>query len=292
MNLTLGDTRSRTMRLQNFNLFDASMRAMQNIGDLRRMVMWNAEHGVRFFRIPSEIFPYADHPTAGYDLRSLDEYHSIRRRFEEIGKLARESGQRLTVHPGPFTVIASTRPAYVEKSIRHLNIQAEIGSWLSTPDFAINIHVGRSRCDAAAAAFAANFKRLSSAARSFLTVENDDKDNCWAVEDLVDKVHKYTGVPVVFDSHHWLFRHRSSMLTSARLALSTWGSRFPKMHHSESKFGSNPRAHSDYLENPVPQFDIPGTPYDLMLETKAKDLALLKYLRDYERNRNLLPPLP
>ena len=284
MNLTLGDTSSRTMRIQNFDLFSAGICAIRNINDLRRMVIWNAENDIRFFRIPSEIFPYADHPILGYKLSQLDAYRHIRRMFEEIGKLARESNQRLTVHPGPFTVIASDNAAFVEKSLRHLDHQAEIGSWLGTPDYAINIHVGRSRSLEAANSFVANFKRLSEAARSYLTVENDDKDNCWAVEDLLE-IHGLTGIPIVFDSHHWLFRWCSSMLTSARIALSTWGKRFPKMHHSESKPGPNPRAHSDYLVNPVPQFDIPGSPYDLMLETKAKDLALLRYMKDHGINR-------
>lgn len=285
MNLTLGDTKSRTIRLANFNLFAASRCAAGNVADLRRMVEWNAANGIKLFRIPSEIFPYADHPTAGYRLQQLDSYAFLKREFESIGKLARASGQRLTVHPGPFTTLSSGKPNYVAKSIRHLNHQSEMASWLATPDFAINIHVGRSYSEAAAATFVANFKLLSSTARSLLTVENDDKDGCWSVEDLVSLIHGPTGVPVVFDTHHWLFCHRSSLLSSAKLALSTWGSRIAKMHHSESREGSNPRAHSSYIENPVPEFDLyqggKQLQYDVFLETKAKDLALLRYMKDH-----------
>jgi len=268
------------MRIANFNLHDAGLCALRNVRDLHRMVAWNAENNVHLFRMPSEIFPYADHPVLGYRLSQLPYYRQIRELYESIGQLANTSHQRLTTHPGPFTTLSSSNENIITKSIRHLDHQAEIGSWLSTPDLAINIHIGQSRSDRAAASFAANFKRLGATARSFLTLENDDKDNAWAVEDLVDKVYQHTGVPVVFDSHHWLFCRRSTMLTSARLALSTWPSnRIPKMHHSESLVGANPRAHSSYLQHRVPQF--PFRPYDLMLETKAKDLALLKYLKDF-----------
>jgi UV DNA damage endonuclease len=268
------------MRIANFNLHDAGLCALKNVRDLHRMVEWNSKNGVRLFRMPSEIFPYADHPVIGYKLSQLPYYRQIRELYESIGQLAIESHQRLTSHPGPFTTLSSSNENIVTKSIRHLDQQAEIGTWLSTPDLAINIHIGQSRSDSAASAFVANFKRLGCHARSFLTVENDDKDNAWAVEDLVHYVYQYTGVPVVFDSHHWLFCRRSTMLTSARLALSTWPeNRIPKMHYSESLAGTNPRAHSSYLASKVPEF--PFRLYDLMLETKAKDLALLKYIKDF-----------
>lgn len=278
MNLTLGDTKSRTMRIQNFSLRAASDAALGNVLDLRRMVAWNAENGVRFFRMPTELFPYQDHPTLGYSLKQLKDYQFIKRLFREIGDLANQHQQRITCHPGPFNILSGTNEHIVHKSLVHIENKAEIASWLGTADFAINIHVGRSRSTAAADAFVANFARLSPAARGLLTLENDDKDNCWAVEDLMG-IHAATGVPIVFDMHHWRFCRRSSMRESAELALSTWGNRFPKMHYSESAAGDNPRAHSAYLENRLPQFY--GKSYDVMLETKAKDLALLKYRSMY-----------
>lgn len=267
------------MRLRNFSLPAASAAALDNVRDLLRMIVWNSENGVKLFRIPTEIFPYADHPIVGYQLNKLPEYQFIKRLLREAGEHARKHTIRLTCHPGPFTVLSSDDHRINNKSIRHLDQAAEIASTLGTSDYAINIHVGRSVSDAAAAAFAANFARLGSDARTLLTVENDDKDNCWSVESLVDKIYQHTGVPVVFDSHHWLFCRRSSLRQSAVAALRTWGNRFPKMHHSESKPGSaNPRAHSNYLSTPVPVF--PGH-YDLMLETKCKDLALVKYIQTY-----------
>ena len=277
MNLTLGDTKSRTMRIENFSLQAASNAAVGNIVDLQRMIEWNAENGVRFFRMPTEIFPYQDHPKLGYTLDRLPDYQTIRRMLIKIGELANKNQIRITCHPGPFIIISGNDETIISKSLVHLENKAELAALLKTPDFAINIHMGRSRTGGAITAFARNFARLSPSARSLVTLENDDKDNCWAVEDLMP-VHEATGVPIVFDLHHWRFCQRDTMRASAELALSTWApNRIPKMHYSESLEGDNPRAHSKYLKNRVPQFF--GRVYDVMLETKAKDLALLDYLR-------------
>jgi UV DNA damage endonuclease len=66
------------------------------------------------------------------------------------------------------------------------------------------------------------------------------------------------------------------------LAISTWpkGIR-PVVHYSESKSlhesndKLNPRAHSDYVTNFI---DTHGFDIDIMIEAKAKELALLNYL--------------
>ena len=278
MNLTLGDTKSRTMRIQNFTLQAASDAALANVMDLGRMIAWNAENNVKFFRMPSEIFPYQDHPTLGYALRQLRDHQFIKRLLRDIGALANQHQIRITCHPGPFTILSSSNEKLTSKSLAHIENMAQVASLLGTADFAVNIHIGRSRSSVAADAFVSNFARLSPLARGILTLENDDKDNCWSVEDLMP-IHTKCGVPIVSDLHHWRFCRRSSMPESARLALSTWGNRFPKMHYSESAQGSNPRAHSAYIENRLPEFY--GSAYDVMLETKAKDWALLRYRRMY-----------
>ena len=65
------------------------------------------------------------------------------------------------------------------------------------------------------------------------------------------------------------------------LAVSTWGDCKPVAHYSESKSlhesndKLNPRAHSDYVTNFI---DTHGLDIDIMIEAKAKELALLNYL--------------
>ena len=68
---------------------------------------------------------------------------------------------------------------------------------------------------------------------------------------------------------------------AVELCFSTWPEdQVPKIHYSESASGKRPQAHSDYIEGPLPVFDT-NREYDVMLETKAKDLALKKYLTEH-----------
>jgi UV DNA damage endonuclease len=61
------------------------------------------------------------------------------------------------------------------------------------------------------------------------------------------------------------------------MAFSTWDGfcEIPKVHYSESRDGDRPQAHSDYIKGEIPLLD-PVREYDVMLEAKAKDLALLE----------------
>ena len=70
----------------------------------------------------------------------------------------------------------------------------------------INIHIGGVYNDkqATLARFAETFRTLSPNLRARLTVENDDWPSAFAVSDLM-WLHKETGIPLVFDFHHWKF---------------------------------------------------------------------------------------
>jgi UV DNA damage endonuclease len=61
--------------------------------------------------------------------------------------------------------------------------------------------------------------------------------------------------------------------------METWGEVTPVCHLSESRREEQqndclPQAHSDYVYKPI---DTCGHEFDLMIEAKAKELALLKY---------------
>ena len=61
------------------------------------------------------------------------------------------------------------------------------------------------------------------------------------------------------------------------LATSTWPEGItPVVHYSESKAGGKPQAHSDYIES-LPQTY--GNNVDIMVEAKAKELAILQFIK-------------
>jgi UV DNA damage endonuclease len=159
-----------------------------------------------------------------------------------------------------------------------------IGSLLGhDDDFNINIHVGGVYGDKQTTAerFCENFKRLNPALKMQLTLENDDKESMWSPKELYDMVYSKCGVRLVYDYHHHRFCSNETVDEAVDLMFSTWPEdQVPKIHYSESALGKRPQAHSDYIDGPLPEFTT-DRQYDVMLETKAKDLALKKYLTKF-----------
>ena len=71
------------------------------------------------------------------------------------------------------------------------------------------------------------------------------------------------------------------MEESLRLALSTWKTK-PLTHMASSAKNENPngleRSHADYIYEKIETF---GLIFDTEIESKAKDLAVLKYQKDF-----------
>lgn len=284
---------SRTIRMSNFRLQRAGELAVKNSADLLPILKWNAENNIKFFRIGSDIFSFMDHPDLGYTLEEMDSNHcrDITANFAAAGAFAKANGMRLSCHPGPYTCLASPNPKIVEKSITSLRMHSLIADLLGYgEEFAINIHVGGVYEDKAITAkrFVEAYQQLPPLLQRRLTLENDDKASMWSIQELYDMIHKHCRVKLVLDVHHHRFCDGGNTVqAAARLAFSTWTgfSEIPKIHYSESRPNSRPQAHSDYLKESIPVL-CNDTEYDVMIEAKSKDLALLEYReRVYDNSR-------
>ena len=114
--------------------------ALRNATDLLHYLKWNEEHGIKLFRVGSELFPWHDH----YELNQLPQIQEISDRLFEAGEYARNHGMRLTTHPGPFHVLGSPHQTVVEKSIIGLERHSEmfdLMGYLPSFENKINIHV-------------------------------------------------------------------------------------------------------------------------------------------------------
>lgn len=288
INMTLSQKKigsNRTCRRQTFQqkgLRYISELALLNVQDLERIVHWNTQNGINVFRMSSEIMPWWDH----YEWEQLPDYARIAATLKRIGDFATANNQRLSFHPGPFTLLASSNASVIDKSIAALECHSRFMDLLgvsATPFNKINIHVGGAYGNKTTALdnWCRNFERLSDNCRSRMTIENDDKDSMYGPMELYESIHKRIGIPIVFDYHHFPFRDNG--LTEAEaleLCLSTWpdGVR-PITHYSESKAlhennsKLKPQAHSDYVDGPIRMH---GFDFDIMIEAKAKELAVLK----------------
>jgi len=161
----------------------------------------------------------------------------------------------------------------------------------ASPRAKINIHVGGAygEHDRALARFCKAYKRLDPNTQSRLTVENDDKANLYSTEMLYNGVHKHTGIPIVFDSHHHTLGPQDLDYHDAfHLARSTWPDGIRQQcHHSNSRRDhEDPTApapaHSSWFYTP---FEAYGLPTDVVLECKAKELALFKYREQFQSSQ-------
>ena len=231
---------NRTMRKKTFQekgINYASELIVQNVRDLKTILEWNVANNITFFRMSSEIFPWASE----YALEDLPEFDLVEETLFDCGLYAEEHGIRLTMHPGPFNKLCSPNEQVVLNTIRDLEIHGRLMDLLCqprTPQAKLNIHVGGAYNDKPMALgnFCRNFGRLSESVRSRLTVENDDKESLYSTKELYDGIFKELGIPIVHDyHHHTMCTGGLSQQDAVELALQTWGDVVPVVHYSQSR---------------------------------------------------------
>ena len=255
--------------------------AQRNCRGLKRVVEWNLNHDIYYYRITSDLLPWISQ----YDLDNLPNNQAVRDLLEAVGNLAREHDMRLTFHPDHFVKLASNKEDVVERSLTDLENHGAMLDAMElprTPHNAINIHIGAHYGDKEATGqrFCEHFERLSPAVQDRLTVENDDTESLWSVPELIDAVYDRIGTPVTYDELHHQFTSRGLTRREALLrAAETWETT-PIIHYSEPRqlHQADPsiraQNHSDYVAGPIRTY---GTDVDVMLEAKAKERAVLQY---------------
>jgi len=291
INMSMGNkvTTNRSMVKKTFNakgLDYVSELALANAKDVIKILEWNRIHNINFFRLSSTIVPWGDH----LDLTQLKDYTEIKSELKKAGDYAKFHNIRINSHPGPFNVLPSPNEEVIQKTFADLELHGKIFDMMGlskTHYNNINIHCNGVYGDKQSAMdrLIANFKRLSPSVRKRLTLENDDKASMYSVKDLM-YIYERTGIPIVFDYHHHQFC--TGDLTEQQaliLAVSTWNKSGvkPEVHYSESKAlhesdtKIKPQAHSDYITNLPDTYNID---VDIMVEAKAKELAILPFINE------------
>jgi UV DNA damage endonuclease len=271
------------------------------------------DRDIRFYRMATGLAPYASHPEL---TRFRDQPQRFAGRLAEVGARAKELGLRLTTHPGQYTVLNSEDAEIQRLAAVELEVQAELMDGMGLgPECVVILHVGGAAggLDAAMDRFERGFAMLSDAAKARLVVENDDRT--FALCDVVGLARRI-GRPVVWDilHHHCNDPERIPDREALELALATWPEGVtPKIHYSTPKTAVEEkkrkvgrrverslvlpqlRAHADVID-PIAfeQFLVEtaeGLDFDVMLEAKAKDLALLR-LREQLALRGVAVDVP
>ena len=258
---------------------------------------------VRLFRLSSGTVPYGTHP----DLPEFDYRRQIDEcaaELDELGEKARRYGLRLSTHPGQYTRVNAADPEVARKALLDVEQDVLLLDMLGQgPEGVVVIHVGGVYGDKEAALdrWAAAFEQLSERGRRRLVVEHDE-----AFFDVADvlELHRRTGVRAVFDFHHHRCNPAAELADPADALAAVYGTWpadvRPKVHVSSPRTElrtvqrrrRNGRDRDVALVPPLldqhadfaSPWDVaavlraaPG-PLDVMLEAKAKDLAV-KWLR-------------
>jgi UV DNA damage endonuclease len=251
---------------------------------------------VRVFRLSSSTVPYGTHP----DLPRFEYRRQLAEcapGLERLGEKARALGLRLSTHPGQYTVLGAPDEGLAHRA--RLDVEQDtalLDALAAGPESAVVVHVGGAYGDREASLdrWARSFERLSEQARRRLAVEHDER--LFDVADVL-RLHERTGVRVVFDLHH----HRCNPgwdgpAEPLAAALDTWPAGIrPKAHVSSPRtelreVNGLPRPplveqHADFLSpwDLLALLDAADRPLDVMVEAKAKDLAVLWLRRTLER---------
>jgi UV DNA damage endonuclease len=95
----------------------------------------------------------------------MPDIEGIAAALAEVGVVAAEGGQRLSLHPGPFNILASDSERVVQNCITDLKIHQKMMDMMLQPEdrrAKINIHVGAAKGDRDKAldTWCRNFERL------------------------------------------------------------------------------------------------------------------------------------
>lgn len=277
---------SRTMTLATISskgLPELQRRALANCRDLITMIQWNADNGIRFLRISSDLFPHKSNARApSYDLDFAQPL------LAEAGALARKYKQRLTFHPGQYNVVGTPNEDAFAQTIADLDWHAEVlDRMLCDRNSVMVVHGGGIYRDKEATIrrWIANFSRLPERVQRRLVLENCEK--AFSIVDCL-RVSKETNVPVVFDTHHfecYKLLHPTESFSPARDylpdILDTWTNRGmrPKFHVSEQAPDGPIGKHSDYISR-IPDYLLELTDIDIAIEAKMKEQAIFQLYRE------------
>ncbi|MDD3927004.1 MAG: UV DNA damage repair endonuclease UvsE [bacterium] len=278
-----------------------------SLSHLEKILDYLDRNNIRMYRMSSDIAPYLTHP-------DLTQFHGqLEECSDDLASFGARAGSldiRLSLHPAQFVVLNSTDEDVAVKAIRDLEAQSAILDVMGLNDEAVVvIHVGGlyGDRDAAVARFIRRYSELDEAAKRRVVLENDER--LFGVADILG-IHEATGIRLVFDYLHHMLNNPDGIALRPALeaCLNTWQGRGkPKIHFSSPRtemrevtqkedgrkatklLPPDYAGHSDYI-NPF-EFafflrEASGLEFDIMLEAKSKDLALLRL-----RESLLAPPV-
>ena len=257
-----------------------------NIEALEKILRYNIDNNIHFYRMTSNFIPLATHPDVMWDYLKY-----FKKDLEYIGKLIKDNNLRVDAHPDQFNVLNSDRESVVENTLRTLNMQVDLFEAMNYEQGKLVIHIGGAKGgkDIALDRFINNLKNFPKRITDRLILENDDKTfNAKEVLQICEK----TNLPMVFDIHHHNCNNCEEDIKSLLPQIfKTWEDEelVPKIHFSSPREFEKDRKHADYIDaNRFLEFiykakESVNKDFDIMIEAKKKDIALNILVKDLKK---------
>jgi len=275
-----------TFRLRNYSEKRLVETVRMNLACLHRILRFNVEKKLYFFRVTSDLVPFASHPVNDFRWQKFFE-----RQFLEIGDFIRKHDLRISMHPDQFTLINSLDSGIFKRSVAELNYHTDIIELMKLDDTAkIQIHAGGVYKNKAKSMkrFVTRYRKLSRILRRRLVVENDEYS--YTLRDCL-RIHEETGIPVLFDVYHHKWNNSGeNILECLESSGRTWEKRdgIPMVDYSQQKRRSSKRAHAEKMEPRAFRQFLQSThphDFDIMLEIKDKEKSALRAVKIAARDK-------
>lgn len=263
---------------------------------LRDVLLYLREAGIKMYRLSSDLAPYVTHPEF---TQFHDQIEECVGELAAVGEMARQDGLRLSFHPAAFIMLNAADEKIARKSVADFEAQTRMLDLMGLgPEAVVVTHIGGVYHNKAESMqrFVERYRELPEWVKCRLVLENDERN--YTLGDTY-AIHEQTGIRLVFDQLHELCNPTPGLTLreSLRRALSTWPvGQTPKIHYStactaivEADRGRScaPRLREPRLTQHADLIDpfafvefVRGAEglrdFDVMLECKAKDIALLR----------------
>ncbi|WP_181308636.1 UV DNA damage repair endonuclease UvsE [Rufibacter sp. XAAS-G3-1] len=278
VNESLDCTSATTFRLASYSEERLVQTVEKNLACLRRILEYNLEHGFLFFRMSSELVPFASHEINTYNWQQ-----HFQMTFRRLGDFIKKHGMRISMHPDQFVVLNSPDERIVRNSIAELVYQATVMDLMGLDSTAkLQIHAGGVYGDKPSALkrFIQTYQTLPENVKARLVVENDDR--LYSLRDCLE-LNAETGIPILFDNfHHECLHHGEPMAEALQLAAGTWHPQHDgvlMMDYSSQSPGDRKGKHVTSIETDLfREFltHLHGLDVDIMLEIKDKEASCLR----------------
>ena len=246
--------------------------SVDNLYNSLQILKWCKLNNILMYRFSSDLIPLATYGESW----SWWEDKDIQNMCSKIKAFIVESKIRISLHPDQFCVLNSDKPHVVQNSIKHLEHLNRLSNMVGNKTLIMHTGGTVGGKELGIQRFIDNFNLLSTDIQSKLVLENDDKS--FGVSDVL-RICETLSIPMILDIHHYNCSNAGENLLDLRQRIiATWKGQRPKMHLSSGKTGFNDRHHADYIndEDYISALKFAGDEFDIMLESKQKELALFK----------------